>query len=140
MLVPYRRKLGDLLLENNFITPEQLDRALCEQGKTGERLGDVLCRLQITNKADLLGLLAKQYQVGLFPESQLNAASQACFSRLHKKKAAKFVKRGICPVAINETTQRMTLAISDPTNELLLNRLIQYVAPFRADFVLIKEE
>lgn len=140
VLVPYRRKLGDLLLENHFITPEQLDHALCEQGKTGERLGSVLCRLRIIKKADLLVLLAKQYQVGLFPQSQLDAARQVCFRQLPKKKAAKLIKRGVCPVAINDSTQRMTLAIFDPTNELLLNQLIRYVAPFKADFVLIMEE
>ncbi|HBI22352.1 MAG TPA: phage adsorption protein NrfB [Legionella sp.] len=140
VLVPYRRKLGDLLLENDLINPEQLERALCEQGKTGERLGEVLCRLALINKTALLRLLATQYQVGLFPQSKLEAAQQACRDVLPKKRAAKFAKHGIRPVAIHAATQRMTVAIDDPTNELLLKKVMRLIAPFKADFVLMSEE
>ena len=140
VLVPYRRKLGDLLLEHDLITPEQLDRALCEQGKTGERLGEVLCRLALINRTALLRLLATQYQVGLFPQSKLEAALRACSDLLPKQRAARFARRGIRPVAIDTVTQRMTVAIDDPTNEWLLKKVMRSIAPYKADFVLISEE
>ena len=140
VLVPYKRKLGDLLLENDLITPEQLDRALIEQGKTGERLGVVLCRLKIIDSAALLRLLAVQYQVGLFPKSKLEAAERMCLEQVSKKRGKKWMRRGIRPVVIDEATQRMTVAISDPTNELLLKKVIRHVAPYQAEFVLIVDE
>ncbi len=140
ILVPYKRKLGDLLLENHLIEPAQLERALCEQGKTGERLGKVLCRLELIHPMDLLRLLAVQYQVGLFPKSNLDAALRKCLGQLSKKRGRKLMKRGIRPIAINEAAQCMTVAIDDPTNELLLKKVIRSIAPYQAEFVLIMDD
>lgn len=139
VLVPYRQKIGDMLLENNAINPEQLNEAIREQQKTGERLGSVLCRLNFISQSDLLKLLSIQYKVGLFPKDKLMFARQACLDVLPKKMRRWFLRHGVTPVAIDVEKQRITIAIEDPTNELLLNKVIRYMSPYKAEFMLIAD-
>ena len=137
VLVPYRRKLGDLLLENNLITREQLSTAILEQQKTGERLGGLLCRLNFISHAALLQVLSKQYNVTLFAKNKISDAVNLCWPLLSKKTMHWLIKNGFNPVAVDVIQRTITLAIDDPTNELLLTRIINYIAPYKAEFVLI---
>ncbi len=59
-----RRLLGELLIQAKRITPKQLEYALQEQRQTGERLGEVLKRLQIISGEELYRLLAFQQHQG----------------------------------------------------------------------------
>jgi bacteriophage N4 adsorption protein B len=140
VLVPYRRKLGALLVDNQVIHADELAIALAEQAKTGERLGRVLCRLHLLSSAHLLRFLAEQYQLRVFPKSQMLIAQTACLRQLPKKTARWFKKQKLHPVGVDAMAQRITVAIDDPTNELLLTKVIQYVAPWQAEFVLVDEE
>lgn len=137
VLIPFRRRLGDMLLENKVITLQQLDEAIAEQEKTGERLGTIFCRLNFISEAGLQQILAMQYQLGLFPKQKFEMARQTCLSRLPRKTAAWFNKQCISPVKIDKAKQRMIVAIEDPTNELLLKKVIHYLAPFTVEFMLI---
>lgn len=137
VLVPFRRRLGDLLVENNVINPEQLNQAMCEQETTGERLGTIICRLGFISIEGLLQWLAMQYQLELFPKQQLEAARRACFSYLSRKQLRWLRNQGVIPVAVDVTKRSITIAIDDPTNELLLKNVIRYLAPFSVEFVLM---
>lgn len=53
-------RLGDLLIDQGFITPDQLDFSLREQNATGERMGECLMRLGLITDSDLALVLAKQ--------------------------------------------------------------------------------
>ena len=56
--------LGDLLIQARRITPEQLEHALQEQQRTGEKLEEILVRLKIVSRNELEGLLAFQQHQG----------------------------------------------------------------------------
>ena len=56
-------RLGDLLVQENIITEEQLMQALSEQKKTGQRLGRALIEMQLVEEDQLLKLLSKQLDV-----------------------------------------------------------------------------
>ncbi|MCU0291120.1 MAG: hypothetical protein MUF10_03900 [Thermoanaerobaculaceae bacterium] len=56
-------KLGELLLEADVITVENLQRALDVQLDSGERLGSVLLRLELVDAALLASTLARQLGV-----------------------------------------------------------------------------
>lgn len=63
-----RKKLGELLLHAGHITDRQLDKALAEQGETGEKLGEVLIRLGLLTERQLNGVLDfQQNQSALKP-------------------------------------------------------------------------
>ncbi len=139
LLVPYKRRLGDLLLEKNKLTQDQLTIALIEQQRTGERLGNILIRLNLINRAELTNLLASQYNLELFPTNQITSAKQFCLPKLSRKTKKWLIKHEVHPVKISSEAKTITLAISDPTNQLLLNEIVKQVAPHQAEFMLIND-
>jgi GSPII_E N-terminal domain./Type II/IV secretion system protein. len=58
-----KRKLGDILLFAGLITQDQLNKALEEQKKTGERLGEVLTRLKYVTPEQIIEVL--EFQLGI---------------------------------------------------------------------------
>ena len=57
------KKLGELLLEEGLIEPEQLNRALDEQRHGGERVGAVLIKLGYISEDVLVEFLSRQFRV-----------------------------------------------------------------------------
>lgn len=55
--LPVKRPLGRILLDGEFITPENLDAALAEQMRTNKLLGDILVDLGVLNKTELYAVL-----------------------------------------------------------------------------------
>jgi type IV pilus assembly protein PilB len=62
---PGGRLLGALLVEQNLITPEQLEQALAEQEASGLRLGELLVRQGAFDERQLTRVLAEQFEIGL---------------------------------------------------------------------------
>ena len=72
------RRLGEMLIEAGYITPEKLDLALNVQKRTQERIGQIIERLGFITADELAQTLAKQYgmrYVGL--DTDLTAKLQA---------------------------------------------------------------
>jgi bacteriophage N4 adsorption protein B len=58
----FRRKLGDLLLENQLITSKQLEEALAVQKYSGGRLGEILVKTGHLKEQDLSDILGVQQE------------------------------------------------------------------------------
>ena len=56
----FKRKLGDLLLENRLLSLKNLEHALRVQGETGDRLGEILVRLGYVKEENIATVLASQ--------------------------------------------------------------------------------
>ena len=61
-----RRLLGDLLVQAGRITSEQLELAIAEQKRSGEKLGEVLVRQGLLTKRELYGVLDFQTEPGQY--------------------------------------------------------------------------
>jgi len=133
VLTPYRRKLGDLLLEMGMVSKEQLNTAILEQQKTGDRLGSVLNKLNIIGDQELLQVLSSQYNLSLFPKSKLTDNQHLIPTKLKKW----LFDHAAIPVSIDEVNGILDIAIEDPTNELLIEKIINHITPFKAEFLLI---
>lgn len=140
ILVPYRRKLGDLLLEKKLIRQEQLDMAIQESQKTGERLGEVLSRLKMITESELMQLLSTQYNLPLYPKSQLMLGENNSVHQLPRNLLNWLSAHYVLPLSFDESNNTIVLAIVDPTNELLIERVINHIIPYKAQFVLIDNE
>ena len=57
------QRLGDLLVKEKIITPEQLDQAIKKQKEENCRLGTALVKLGIMSDEDVTNFLSKQYGV-----------------------------------------------------------------------------
>jgi mannitol/fructose-specific phosphotransferase system IIA component (Ntr-type) len=55
-----RRSLGELLVQAGHITGEQLEQAIVEQKRSGEKIGEVLSRQGLLTKRELDGVLDYQ--------------------------------------------------------------------------------
>ncbi len=62
-LMEYKRRLGELLLENRLVNALQLEQALETQGETGERLGEALIRLGYLTENDFTRMLGQQQNI-----------------------------------------------------------------------------
>lgn len=137
ILVAFKRRLGDLLLEDGLITESELRQALLLQRKTGERLGDVLVRLGMITQDELFSWLGMQYGLQLFPRSQLEKTSEVCKLRLPKKIRRWFVNAGLFLIAFDDAKQHVTLGLDDPTNEILIAEAKRKFSACTVSFVLI---
>ncbi|CZJ92571.1 bacteriophage N4 adsorption protein B [Legionella pneumophila] len=137
ILTPYRKKIGDLLLEKKLISKEQLDRAILEQQRTGERLGQVLSRFNLISPHELLQVLSKQYNLELISQSIILKTPDKSNLSIPKHMAHWLMNHNAIAVSIDATKNILTVGIEDPTNELLIEKIINHIHPYKARFVLI---
>ena len=103
-------KLGQLLVNNNIINEEQLDKALDLQKKEGGRVGSNLIKLGFVTEENLVEFLSQQYGV---PSATISTEE-------FDDSIIKFIpydvaqKYQIFPVSKNGAT--LTLAMTDPSN------------------------
>lgn len=110
-----RKKIGECLIQAGLISEEDLQVALAEHKKTGERVGSVLVRLNLATEKQITKALA--YQLG-FPYASLadDPPDPAAIVLISKEVALKRV----C-VAVKLEKNLLTVAMSDP----LLFSLVQ---------------
>ncbi len=89
-LQEFRRKLGDLLLENRLINVMQLRRALETQRKSGDKLGTVLIRLGYLSEQDLVAILSRQLKVQTC-KIDLRVIDMALLGKLPQEVAERFL-------------------------------------------------
>ncbi len=65
MISQTRKRIGDVLIDANIITQEQLMTALEEQRKTGKRLGEVLVELKYTDETEIAEAMSQQMKIPL---------------------------------------------------------------------------
>jgi len=100
--------LGQLLLEENLITQEQLDEALARQKIVKKRLGAVIADLEYASEKDILKLLAKRLQIE-YVESPLLMVELDVVRMIPESLAKKYT---IVPVFLKAGS--LTIATNDP--------------------------
>ena len=114
---PHKR-LGDLLVEANCITPQDLADAIVEQRRTGELLGATLIRMGVLSEQSLTSVL--QAQLGLaFVDLQEEAADEQALALIKEEVARKYVA---LPLR-TEGRSTLVVAMADPLNVAALEDL-----------------
>src|SRR5690606_13714161 len=98
---------GDLLVARGLATDEQVRAALEEQARTGSRLGDMLVHEGIVHEAELVAVLAEQFQLPLVDLSTLEPDPDAL--DLIPEPLARHLR--VVPIAVDDTT--LYLAVAD---------------------------
>ena len=103
-------KLGEILVRENLITPQQLREALDYQRVNGGRLGSNLIKLGIISDDVITAVLSRQYGV---PSINLDLfhIEPAILKLISQEVALKYT---VLPISRVGTT--LTLAMADPTN------------------------
>jgi type IV pilus assembly protein PilB len=112
------KRLGDLLLEQQVITPDQLAAAVTEQRKNGQLLGATLVRMGAVTEEIIVNCLQRQLGLALLDLNDVVVDEQAL--ALVKEDVAK--KYGAIPIEI-EGRSTLLVAMGDPLNVAALEDL-----------------
>jgi type IV pilus assembly protein PilB len=110
-------RIGELLLKEKRITPEQLQEALNYQRQNGGKLGYNLIKLGYVKDEEITALLSKQYGVPSIALTQFEIDSAVV--KLVPAETA--VKYQIVPLSRSGAT--LTIAMTDPTNVFAMDDL-----------------
>jgi len=115
-----KKMLGELLVENNLLSNDQLMEALSMQKTTKKRLGEIVVELGFVNEKDLYTLLANQ--MGFKYVSLQNAELDINIVMMISQNLAQ--KHTAIPIDIEN--EKLVLAMSDPSNILALDDISIY--------------
>jgi MSHA biogenesis protein MshE len=116
----HRRKkvrLGELLLEQKLLTPEQLQTALDEQKRSGRKLGRVLTDLGLVREEKLHELLAANLQIPFIDVRQLTLDHQTV--RLLPEVQA----RRFRALVLQSDARGLLVGMADPTDLMAYDEL-----------------
>src|SRR5262245_12545575 len=125
-------RIGELLLKEKRITPEQLQEVLNYQRQHGGRLGANLVKLEFVKDEEITALLSKQYGV---PSIALNEfeIDPAIIKLVPVETARKY---SIVPLSRSGAT--LTIAMTDPTNVFALDD-VKFMTGYNVEPVVASE-
>src|SRR5258705_2574500 len=125
-------RIGELLLKEKRITPEQLQEALNYQRKNGGKLGYNLIKLGYVKDEEITALLSKQYGVPSIALTQFEI-DPAVVKLVPAETAQKYQ---IVPLSRSGAT--LTIAMTDPTNVFAMDD-IKFMTGYNVEPVVASE-
>ena len=125
-------KLGELLLKESMITPQQLQEALGHQKMNGGKLGKALVTMGYVRDEEITSLLSRQYGV---PSINLDHFDvDAAIIKIIPAETAR--KYQILPLSRSGAT--LTIAMADPTNVFAMDD-IKFMTGYNVEPVVASE-
>ena len=109
------QKLGNFLVREGLITPEQLENALQEQKANGGMLGSNLVKMGYIEEAELMEFLSKQFGVPSTDPSKLDVDPEV----IEMIPGNIVQKYKIVPISLEGQT--LTIAMVDPSNIFIID-------------------
>ncbi|HLG20434.1 MAG TPA: type IV-A pilus assembly ATPase PilB [Bdellovibrionota bacterium] len=125
-------RLGELLVRENLISSQQLQKAQEEQRKTGGRLGYNLTKLGYIKESDLTSFLSKQYGVPSINLTEFEIEQDVI--NLVPKDVAD--KHQVIPV--NKSGANLIVAMADPSNIYAIDDL-KFLTGYNIEVVVASE-
>jgi type IV pilus assembly protein PilB len=126
-------RLGELLVRENLISLQQLQKAQEESRRSGGRIGSLLVKQGSIAESDLTGFLSKQYGVPSIDLREFEIDPEVL--KLVPKAAAE--KHLVVPV--NRTGASLVMAMSDPSNIFAIDD-IKFLTGYNIDVVVASEQ
>ena len=118
-----KMRLGDLLVQEQIISDDQLQLALQQQRQTGRKLGTPLIDLGFISEVQLLQFLARQLDVPFFDLNNLTIDASAV-TLLPEVQARRYRA-----LAVNLNDDKVTVAMSDPADLSALDAIAALLSP-----------
>ena len=125
-------RLGELLIKRNYITPEQLKKAVDEQKLKGGRLESNLVRMGYIKEDELLSFLSAQYRVPSVKISKMEINPNVI------KLVPSSISKKYFIIPINRVGPKLTLAMADPSNIVVIDE-IKFMTGFNVEPVVASE-
>ncbi len=105
-----KKRVGEILLEQNYITEEQLHSALEEQRKTGGRIGEILLEKGFVKENDLINVIAAQNSVIRINTKNIKIDTDLVY------KLPENIYRKYKAIPLYQKGGKVTVAMADPTD------------------------
>jgi type IV pilus assembly protein PilB len=125
-------RLGELLIKRNYITQDQLNKALDEQKLKGGRLESNLVRMGFIKEDELLSFLSAQYRVPSVKISKMEVNPNVI------KLIPSSISKKYFIIPINRVGPKLTLAMADPSNIVVIDE-IKFMTGFNVEPVVASE-
>ncbi len=125
-------RIGELLLKEKRITPDQLQQALTYQKANGGKLGHTLIRLGLVKDEEITTLLSRQYGVPSINLAQFEI-DRSVIKLIPADTAQKYE---IVPLSRSGAT--LTIAMTDPTNVFAMDD-IKFMTGYNVEPVVASE-
>jgi type IV pilus assembly protein PilB len=125
-------RIGELLLKEKRITPEQLQQALTQQKADGGKLGFNLVKMGFVKDEEITSLLSKQYGVPSINLTQFEL-DPAVIKLIPSDTAQKYQ---VIPLSRSGAT--LTIAMTDPTNVFAMDD-IKFMTGYNVEPVVASE-
>jgi type IV pilus assembly protein PilB len=110
-----KKEIGELLVENGLITPEEWQQVQIERQKTGEPMSLILSRLGLATENHVKNALELQYGVNYISLAKCDPATE-CLGYLPES-----IMRQHQLVPVTKDGQRLTIAMVNPNNLMALD-------------------
>lgn len=129
------KRLGELLVEKNVVSQEQLEKGLSESKKTGEVLGKALIKMGLITEDQLLQVLSEQMKLPCIDLSRIQPQDEAI-----KRVPGKLVwDYKFMPIKLKGNVLTIAIDISNAQNVMLHDKL-QSVLGVKLELAMAKEE
>ena len=125
-------RIGELLIREKLITPEQLKEAIEEQRRSGGRLGYNLTKLGYLTEKDLAAFLSKQYGIPTV-DIATHQIDPEVVRLIPEDVARKYL---VLPV--NRTGSTLVVAMADPSNIFAIDD-IKFLTGYNVESVVASE-
>jgi type IV pilus assembly protein PilB len=126
-------RIGELLVQKNLLSPDQLQRAAEEAKLTGSRVGLQLTKLGFVEEEELADFVSKQYGVPTINLDEFEVSDEIV--RLVPEDVA--LKHTILP--INRAGSTLIIATADPSNIFAVDD-IKFLTGYNVEVVVAAEE
>ncbi|MUK36792.1 MSHA biogenesis protein MshE [Aliivibrio fischeri] len=133
MRLKLRKRLGDLLVEENIVTEEQIEQALSTQKKTGRKLGATLIQLGFLSEKQMLTFLSQQLGVPLVDlnRAEIDAAAVQLLPEVHARRLRALV--------LSQQGNTIRVAMSDPADLFAQEALFSQLQQYQVEMVIASE-
>jgi len=114
---PQRLRLGDILVAQKAVSPEQLKLALDEQKRSGRRLGRVLVEMAFVAEEEIARALSRQLNLAFVDLKQHHFNPEVVL------KLPEVAARRFRAVALEERGAKMLVGMADPTDLFAFDEL-----------------
>ena len=136
-----KMRIGEMLLAQGYIKPEQLEKALETQKTTGKRLGRTLVELGYMPEERLVEILSRQFEVPYVKLENFNIDPDA-YTYLPEDMCKQYK---IVPLFVSKNDddrkavrEALTLAMTDPTNMRVI-QIVKFKVKMEVDVVMASE-
>ena len=126
-----RKRLGEILLQKNLITAEQLTECLNEQKLTKDYLGAILLKKRLLKEEDLMKALSEQFDMPFVSLKTRYIDWSVCLQFA----PVVIAEQKVFPILSDASS--LTVAISNPLDVIAVSKLEEQARPKKIKFVLV---